>query len=143
MKNLEQALTELESIIEVKIKDYLIPETKGNSIRIDKVVIRPSKNHGFVLVDTKNNKTITTTFSKVGALAVAKAYAKSKPWKTLLHYDKVIEKNYNDSAFYKNIIDNTDNENRRQAMESLLEITTDKIDNAKRVLDGFILSDIR
>lgn len=143
MKNLEQAITELESIIEVKIKDYLIPETKGNSIRIDKVVIRPSKNHGFVLVDTKNNKTITTTFSKVGALAVAKAYAKSKPWKTLLHYDKVIEKNYNDSTFYKNIIDNTDSEPRRQAMESLLEITTDKIDNAKRVLDGFILSDIR
>jgi phage-related tail protein len=143
MKNLEQAITELESIIEVKIKDYLIPETKGNSIKIDKVVIRPSKNHGFVLVDTKNNKTITTTFSKVGALAVAKAYAKSKPWKTLLHYDKVIEKNYNDSTFYKNIIDNTDSEPRRQAMESLLEITTDKIDNAKRVLDGFILSDIR
>jgi phage-related tail protein len=143
MKNLEQAITELESIIEVKIKDYLIPETKGNSIKIDKVVIRPSKNHGFVLVDTKNNKTITTTFSKVGALAVAKAYAKSKPWKTLLHYDKVIEKNYNDSTFYKNIIDNTDSKPRRQAMESLLEITTDKIDNAKRVLDGFILSDIR
>lgn len=143
MKNLEQAVSELETLIEFKIKDYLIPEQKGNTIRIDNIVIRPSKTNGYVLIDTKNNKTITTTFSKVGAVAVAKAYAKAKPWRTLIHYDRVIEKNYNDSQFYNHIIENTHNEPRRVAMESLLEISTDKIDSAKRVLDGFILSDIR
>lgn len=143
MKNLEQAVSELEHLVEFKIKDYLIPEQKGNTIRIDSIIIRPSKTNGYVLVDTKNNKTITTTFSKVGAVAVAKAYAKSKPWRTLIHYDRVIEKNYNDSQFYNNVIENTDSDVRRMAMESLLEISTDKIDSAKRVLDGFILSDIR
>ncbi len=143
MKNLEQAVSELEQLIEIKIKDYLIPEQKGNTIRIDSIIIRPSKSNGYVIVDTKNNKTVTTTFSKVGAVAVAKAYAKSKPWRNLMHYDRVIEKNYNDSQVYNHIIETTENENRRMAMESLLEISTDKIDNAKRVLDGFILSDIR
>ncbi len=143
MKNLEQAVSELENLIEFKIKDYLIPEHKGNTIRIDSILIRPSKTHGYILVDTKNNKTVTTTFSKIGAVAVAKAYAKSKPWRGLMHYDRVIEKNYNDSQFYNHIIETTENHPRRVAMEPLLEISTDKIDNAKRVLDGFILSDIR
>jgi hypothetical protein len=143
MKSIDQALLELEKLIDVKIKDYSIPETKGDTIRINHILIRPSKNQGYVVIDTKNNKSITTTFSKVGAVAVAKAYLKSLPIIKFTNLDSTIEKHVNDSWFYSNIINKTDDAIRRNTLESRLEFAKCKINYAKDSLDQFILNDIR
>jgi hypothetical protein len=143
MKSIDQALLELEKLIDVKIKDYSIPETKGDTIRINHILIRPSKTQGYVVIDTKHNKSITTTFSKVGAVAVAKAYLKSLPIIKFTNLDSTIEKHVNDSWFYSNIINKTDDAIRRNTLESRLEFAKCKINNAKDSLDQFILNDIR
>jgi hypothetical protein len=43
MKSIDHALLELEKLIDIKIKDYSIPETKGDTVRINHILIRPSK----------------------------------------------------------------------------------------------------
>jgi hypothetical protein len=143
MKKLEQALFELEDIINAKIKYYKIPATKGSSIRISHFVIRPSKKHGYLVIDTETNKTLTSTFSKIGAVAVAKAKLDNKTINDIIHYDSVLEKNYNDLFFYNHILETTEDEQRQETIKCRLEISSEKIENAKRVLDNIIFSDFR
>lgn len=143
MKTLEQALEELKDLIDVKMKEYKLPYTDGRVIRIDKFLIRPSKQFGYIIVNTENNKSLATVFSKIAAIAVAKALLQKKPLKNIMHYDSIIEKNFNDTQFYCNIIESTDDDLKKDVMSSRLEISQEKIDNAKRNLDRFILEDIR
>jgi hypothetical protein len=143
MKTLEQALEELKDLIEFKIKEYKIPYTDGKVIRIDHILIRPSKQRGYIVIDTTNNKLITTTFSKVAAIAAAKVQLTGKSLKKVIHYDQVIEKNYNDSTFYFNTIEKTDDATKKRIIESRLEISQDKINDAKYNLDCFILEERR
>lgn len=143
MKTLEQALEELRDLIDIKIKEYKIPYTDGKIIRIDHLLIRPSKQYGYIVIDTTNNKLITTTFSKVAAVAAARLQLNGKSLKKVIHYDQVIEKNYNDSTFYFNTIEKTDDTIKKSIIESRLEISQDKINDAKHNLDCFILEDRR
>lgn len=143
MKSIDHALLELEKLIDIKIKDYSIPETKGDTVRINHILIRPSKHQGYIVIDTKINKSITTTFSKVGAVAVAKAYLKSLPIIKFTKLDNTIEKHVNDSRFYSNIISKTNDAIRKNTLESRLEFAKCKINYAKDSLDQFILNDIR
>lgn len=143
MKNLESVVHELEEIINNKLSNFVIPIQRGNTIRIGNIVIRSSKQHGYVVFDTKTNKPITNTFSKTGAVAVAQAVLKNKPIGLLKKYDCIIEKNYNDTQFYYHIINGTSNQVRKQAIQSRLEISQAQMDRAKEVLDEFILKDIR
>ena len=88
MKQINQALTELGSIIENNIKNYMIPHQEGKTIRISNVVIRPSKRYGYIVVDITLNKTVATTFSKIAAIAVAKSYLKSNNFQSVLNIDR-------------------------------------------------------
>lgn len=142
MKRLEDAIQELEDIVDNKLTDYPIPYKKGNSVRLGHVVVRRSKTHGFIVFDTKSNKSITTTFSIVGALAIAKASINNTSIRMFKQYDDIIEKNYNDSQFYYHIIRGTASETRKNAVASRLEISKSKIDRAKEVLDEFIMKDM-
>lgn len=143
MTNLNQAVRDLENIVSKNIVKYRFPEIKGNTIRIGEILIRPSKNHGYVLINTAQNKTVEVTYSKSGAIAVALAHSKKKNYRTILYYDSIIEKNTNDSEFYVNSISNTDEEFRKQALINRFEDAGYKIIWAKDALDEYILKDIR
>lgn len=143
MKNLESVVHELEEIINNKLSDFVIPVQKRNTIRIGNILIRSSKQHGYVVFDTKTNKPITNTFSKTAAVAVAQAVIKNKPIGMLKKYDCILEKNYNDTQFYYHIINGNSDAVRKQAVLSRLEISQAQMDRAKEVLDEFILKDIR
>jgi hypothetical protein len=141
MKNLDQAVKDLEDIISKNINKYKFPEINGNSIRIGKLLIRCSKKSGFVIVDTTHNKTIETTYSKSGAIAFALAFQKKKNYKSILYYDSIIEKNVNDSHFYSHVIEKTDEIDRREALLNRFEESKNKINWAKNALDDCILED--
>jgi hypothetical protein len=141
MKNLDQAVIELEEIITNNIVKYRFPEIKGNSIKIGTLLIRQSKKSGFVIIDTKNNKTIETTYSKIGAIAFSLAVLKKKSCKNILFYDSVIEKNANDSQFYYSVIKNTNEVDRKETLLNRFEESKNKINWARSALDDYILDD--
>jgi hypothetical protein len=141
MKNLDQAVKELEDIIAKNVNKYKFPEINGKSIRIGELIIRHNKKSRFVIVDIKNNKTIETTYSKSGAIAFSLAFLKKKNYKNILFYDSVIEKHVNDSHFYSNVIKKTEEVSRKEALLNRFEESRNKIDWAKSALDDCILED--
>jgi hypothetical protein len=143
MKNLNQAVRDLEKIVSKNVDKFKFPELKGNSIRIGHLLIRNSKHNGYVVVDTKINKTVETAYSKRGAIAIALANIKNKNYKEILYYDSVIEKNANDSHFYFYVIQNSNELSKKQAILNRFEESKNKIDWARRALDNYILADIR
>lgn len=143
MTNFNKAVHDLEKIVTKNVSKYQFPEIKGNTIRIGQILIRPSKNYGYVLINTEQNKTVEVTYSKSGAIAVALAHSKKKNYRTILYYDSIIEKNTNDSEFYFNSINNTDEEFRKQSLINRFEDAGYKITWAKDALDQYILNDIR
>jgi hypothetical protein len=142
MKDLNLAVQELEDIVQSNLDNLALPYKKGNSIRVGYIIIRKSKNFGYIVFDSKNNKCITNTFSIAAALAVAKAATKKTPIYNILKYDSIIEKNYNDSQFYSHIINGGASETRKNAIASRLEIATTRMDAAKTALDKFIMKDL-
>ena len=143
MKNLKEALKELEDIIETKLSDYYIPEFKGKLIRVGNYAIRYSKTKGYIIFDVQSNKLVSTTFSKVAAVAIAKNAQKNKSIKMIIRYDRVMEKNFNDIQFYNHVINTTNDEDKKQALEIRLECSKDTIDSTKHILDDIILCDLR
>jgi len=143
MKNLDQAVKDLEKIVSFNIQKYVIPEAKGNSIKIGDVVIRKSNKHGFVVIDTRTNKSITTTHSKNGAVAIALAYRKNKDFKTLEVFDNIIGKNENDCTFYEHVIENNPDQTKKYALLNRLEVAAQRAEWARSCLDDYIMKDIR
>lgn len=142
MKDLNLAVQELEDIIESNLENLTLPYKKGNSVRLGHIVIRKSKKLGYIVFDSKSNKSITNTFSISAALAVAKAATQKTPIYGIMKYDSIIEKNYNDSQFYSHIINGNASEPRKNAIASLLEISNTRVDAAKTALDKFIMKDM-
>lgn len=143
MKNLNQAVRDLEEIVSKNIDSHKFPEIQGNSIRIGHFLIRNSKQHGHVVIDTKTNKTIETAYSKRGAIAIALAQLKNKNYKDVLYFDSIIEKNANDSLFYFHNIKNSNQDLKKQSLLNRFEESKNKIEWARQALDDYILGDIR
>lgn len=142
MKTLNEAVAELKDIVDQKIGDYVIPTQQKDSVKIGELVVRPSQKHGYVIIDTKKNSSITTTYSKTGALAVALAYRKNKPLDKLKFYDKIIEKNSIDSEFYEHAIEQAVHDTRKSIIKTRLEIAQTKIETANEFLNEYIMKDI-
>jgi hypothetical protein len=142
MKNLESVVSDLQTIIERNISKYPIPTRKNNTIRIKNLIIRESKAHGFVVIDLDTNKPITNTFSKTGAVAVAKAVIKKQSFKHIKNYDTIIEKNFNDAQFYTHILSGNSNEDRKESVRMRLALSKEKISHARDILDDYVLKDM-
>lgn len=138
MKNLDSVVDKLENIISSNIIKYNLPIIEGNIVRLGKYLIRPSKN-SYLIVDTTINKSITKTYSKLAAIAYVKSLLKQSPNSIIFSLDKTIEKNENDIIFYENSILSTNNETRKNAIKSRLELSQEKINYAKKTLDNLIL----
>jgi hypothetical protein len=143
MKSLNQIVNELEEIVSKNIDKHKFPEIKGNMIKIGHLLIRNSKQYGYVIVNTKTNKTVETSYSKRAAIAIALSYLKNKNYKEVLYFDSIIEKNSNDSLFYFYNIKNSDQDFKKQSLLNRFEESKNKIEWARQALDDYILGDIR
>ena len=134
----KQLAQELEAILESSLDSIAIPYKKGNSIRIKNMIVRESKN-GFLVYNTETNRQVARTFCKTSALAIAKNYAHGRNIiNDAMIYDRIIEKNYHDAIFYKNVIKKTKKISVKETREIRLEIAIDKTRYAKDHLDRFI-----
>lgn len=113
---------ELNKLIDSGSRKYPIPYKKGNSIRMGKIVIRAGKS-GYILFDCEINLQICTTFSKYGALAAAKKYLKGEDLSFVLMLDEKYQKHKNDAEFYKHSIKNSNNEQKKEVVESRLDLS--------------------
>jgi hypothetical protein len=143
MKSLKEAINDLEKIVDFEINEFNLPVVKGGVVRIGKVIIRPSKSLGYLVVDTETNKTIEVAYTKRGAVAIAQAYLKNVSYHSLRYQDRIIEKNTNDSVFYTASMQGSVADFKKHILASRLEIATQKIEIAKQHLDRFIFENIR
>ena len=107
------------------------------------MIVRNSKRFGYVIIDSSTNKSIDQAYSKYGAVALANAHLKNLSVKAVKRYDEIIEKNANDSYFYVNSLSKTEDEFKQLMLEARLDIAQSRINDAKYVLDKFILEHIR
>lgn len=140
MKTLNQAVNELENLVESVVPRYNIPYKQGKSVRIGKTVVRRSQKHGYIIVDVEANSTVSKAFSKPGAIAIAKAYNENQPLYEYEKLDTQLEKHFNDSVFYNNIIEKTQDEFTKGVMEDRLEISQESLHSAYTRLENFILT---
>ena len=130
-------LKQLKELVD-KVDITAFPYEKGNSIRIGHVVIRKSK-RGYLIYDCKENQRVAETYSKTAAVAWAKCVIKDKK-----HFDQIrklddeIAKHHTDSLFYKNTIEKTDSDVKRETAEFRLDISMDKTREAKANLMRFV-----
>jgi hypothetical protein len=131
----------LEEIILAGLNNTPLPYKKGSSIRIGPVVIRKSKTHGYIIFDCENQKSLATTFSRVAALAIAKHYKDSSKHTTIISIDNKIQKFYNDSLFYQNTINKTNDVIKKEITEDRLELANAEIQTAQCILEDIIFNE--
>ena len=128
-----KVLNDLKEIIEANLDPTLFPYKKGNSLRIGSIVIRESKK-GHLVYCAKANKQIARTFSKTAAVAIARGGNVNK----ILELDNEIMKHFNDCLFYKHTMNNSKSDTARFVAENRYEISSDRTQQLKRKLDGYI-----
>jgi len=128
-----KVLKDLQEIIEANLDPTLFPYQKGNSLRIGSIVIRESKK-GHLVYCAKANKQIARTFSKTAAVAIARGGNVNK----ILRLDNEIMKHFNDCLFYKHTMNNSKSDTARFVAENRYEISSDRTQQLKKKLDGYI-----
>jgi|TARA_A200000159_G_C7115495_1_gene252554 hypothetical protein len=138
--------SDLDEIMESGLQKVHIPfvKGKGKSVRIKNTIFRESKKEGgYLIFDVGSHKRVATTFSKRGAIALAKARARNDEHtqRTVLDLDQKLGKHYMDSIFHKHTIEQTDDDMRREAAEMRFELAKDHTWSYICQLDEFIFDD--
>jgi hypothetical protein len=103
------------------------------------MVIRKSK-HGYLVYNTELNKQAGHTFSKASAIALAKNVVDNKQDASdaILKIDKVIEKNYMDSVYFKNSYEKSNDDFRKDVLSIRLDVALSRTEQACSLLDNYI-----
>ena len=134
----ENALEQLETLLDDPYYMGKIPYKKGNSIRIGHYIIRKNKT-GYLVYDCVDNKKVDHFWSKSAALAYVKLDLDGKKLHTeIKRLDKTLEKNQIDAMFYKNTIKKASEEIRKSSARVRLDIAEENAYNAKYRLIGLI-----
>jgi GTP cyclohydrolase II len=116
--------SQLENLINNKLKEYPLPVVKGNSIRIRNYVVRFSKKAGVWLVyDAKVNANDET-----GSLV-----------RTVEKLDDILSKHYQDCVFYNHGMKRTTDGSKYDVLETRFDISYSLAQDAKDQLDELIL----
>lgn len=128
-----KALEELINNVDIS----LLPYKKGNSIRIGNLIIRKSSHSGYMVYDKQTNKRINSFCSKIGAVAFAKNFNKVSQGDLdkIEYLDHKIQKHHNDSLFYQNTINKTNDDDKIENAEIRLEIALAESEAAR---DGLL-----
>jgi len=131
-------LKHLEDIVN-SVDLSVIPYQKGNSIRIKHIIIRKSS-HGYLLYDCKENKKLKSFYSKTGAVAYAHSIIyKTKSGPDIENLDHNVAKHHLDSLFYKNTIEKSKDELKKEVAETRLEIALEKTHQARHQLMNYLI----
>jgi hypothetical protein len=130
---------ELQSLVDKIIPQYTLPYKEGKTIRIGKMIVRRSTKHGYIIVDTDDNATVSTADTKHGALAIAKASLGGHRIDQLQQKDHIAAKHLNDAMHYSYIISRTTDESRKFILETRLELAKSKLDSINTDLESYIL----
>lgn len=135
----EQILSQLEELVN-SVDLSVIPYQKGNSIRIKHYVIRKAW-HGYLIYDTKENKKVTSYYSKTAAVAHVHCCVHNRAFNIteIAKLDNLLSKHHVDSLFYKNTIEKTKDELKRSVAELRLDIALTYTHDAKARLMQYIL----
>lgn len=130
-KKLSDKLAEL---IDQSIQKYCLPIQRGNSIRIKHIVVRKNS-RSYLVIDLRYNKQIATFFSKTGAVACAVNSAKGEDnVKYIVNLDRKLQEKYLDCINYKNIINNSDEEEYKQTATIRYQMAWEDLNNIKQSL---------
>ena len=130
---------ELQSSVDKIIPQYTLPYKEGKTIRIGKMIVRRSTKHGYIIVDTDDNATVSTADTKHGALAIAKASLGGHRIDQLQQKDHIASKHLNDEMHYSYIISRTTDESRKFILETRLELAKSELDSINTDLESYIL----
>ena len=134
----DNALQQLENLLNDPYYMGKIPYKKGNSIRIGHYVIRKNKT-GYLVYDVESNQRVDNFWSKPAALAYVKTKLDGKNYNAdIKKLDKILEKNQIDSMFYKYTIKKAKESTRKHSAQVRLEIAEENAYNAKYRLIGLI-----
>ena len=129
---------ELSNLINNNLDLSMFPYVKGNSIRIQNVVIRSTK-FGYMVYDIKTDRSIGIMFCKTSAVALAKSYLKNGvPSNKIIDLDKIIEKNYNDAVFHRYTMKKTKDDIKYDVAATRYDISAARTELAKKELDSYI-----
>jgi hypothetical protein len=131
---------ELEEIVVYGLSQVPIPYEKGNSIRVNNIVIRKHKN-GYRIFDISTNKHVVTTFTKTAALAIAKIVGESgnsNDIRDIIALDNKVCKNYMDALFAKRAIEVSKDIQRTEASEVKFDIATDRAWSSLAQIESYI-----
>lgn len=126
-------LKQLLNDIDIK----LFPYQKGNAIYIGNTCIRKS-NRAYKIFQNKKYK--TETFTKVAALSLARSDFSVKIMHDVKTLDDKIRKNYNDCVFYKNSMEQTKDNFKKQVLETRYEIGAENMNQAAEHLSNIFFS---
>ncbi|MGY8864746.1 MAG: hypothetical protein ACKVJK_03850 [Methylophagaceae bacterium] len=135
--------SQLENLINNKLKEYPLPVVKGNSIRIRNYVVRFSKKAGAWLVyDVAENIQAGKFFAKTSAIAFAKVHANDETGslvRTVEKLDDILSKHYQDCVFYNHGMKRTTDGSKYDVLETRFDISYSLAQDAKDQLDELIL----
>ena len=141
MKDIKNIVSDLESLLNIKLDPTLFPYVKGNSVRIGRYVVRSNKKGFHKVYDSQDNILIAETFCKSSAVALAKTLAKgNSSQQCIIDIDKRIQKWYNDCVFYKHTMNVTKDELKRDIVSVRYDIAKHKTSTARKELDKYIYS---
>ena len=122
--------SQLENLINNKLKEYPLPVVKGNSIRIRNYVVRFSKIQAGKF------------FAKTSAIAFAKVNANDETGslvRTVEKLDDILSKHYQDCVFYNHGMKRTTDGSKYDVLETRFDISYSLAQDAKDQLDELIL----
>lgn len=138
MTSTTQIVKALEEIIEDGV--IQLPYTKGGDVYVNHSMVQKTRK-GYVVFDTKLKKKVCETFSKTAAVAVAKLNTHkdyNKDIDNVLDIDDRICKWYMDCLFYRNTINSTSNEVKKEITQTRYDIAYDKVCHLKHDLETFL-----
>jgi hypothetical protein len=140
MKSLSSTATELETLINKVLPQYKLPYKNGRNVVIGTMLVRPSKKHGFVIIDRKNNSTVDVAFTKAGAIALAKCYDEDGNNNSQLKkYDQDANKHLCDTIFFRNIMNKSKDDDKIEIAETRFEISMMAFEQISNRLESYIM----
>lgn len=145
--NIKSAAADLELMLNDLItKGSIIVPIGKNTFKYKNYLVIRDQNCGWsvLLVQSNKKQHIASTFLKVSAFAICKAHDKKKfrVVEEIKLEDKIFERNYIDSLFFKNIYKTSTEWDKKDVAYWRLEIVHNKAIEAKRKIDRIFYSSI-
>ena len=139
MTDIKFAINGLKSIVEKSSNLDMIPHVYDDAVRIKHYLIKSTNQGTFCVIDT-HEKIKYKTFTKPGALALAKKLLSDSQQDIdeIISLDRKINKHAQDCVFYQNSIDKSKDLTKMFIIKNRLDVSIDEMDIARKRLKKFI-----